>query len=348
MLPSDCTPAASGRDGPSPRCLVVDDSPEVVSEIQHQVSRLVPRAIFLPPAKDGGEALRRIRDYRPEILFLDLGMPMMSGLTTLRALAGERPARTIVLAPETRDGGRAAWEALGLGATDFLPKRGIKGRTSINMTASDLADRLRVLLGPLAAPWGDRIVRMQTRPAEPAELDALAALIVLIETRRLIATARRLSRLCVELPIPLLLDVPHPSRFTPAIAEGLDRMTRSPVRVAVSGERLAPGHIFLIPAGHHAFLRGRRGEVDLQLAPCPPRSLEAHHHRRSIRALLDPEGSTGGIALTSRPSHAAIAPAFRVAGEGRLFRLVTREDPAETTLLRTIDRLALRRTARAA
>ena len=348
MWPSSPHPLLRGRDGPTLRCLVVDEAPEIVSQIHGQVSGLLPGVILLPPARDGSEALRRVRDYRPDILFLDLDMPRMSGLTTLRALAGVRPARTIVLAPETRDGGRAAWEALGLGATDFLPKRGSGGHPMINMSDSDLEDRLRVLLGPQARPSGGRVVRVRTRPAAQSEMDSLAALVILVETRRLVATARRLSRLCGSLPIPLLLDVPHPPRFTPAIAEGLDRMTRCPVRVAVPGERLAPGHIFLVPAGRHAFLRGPRGEVDINLAPFPCRSLGALHHRRSIRALLDPEGSIGGIALTVPPSGWAIAPAQRAARRGRLFFLSTCGDRGEDPCLKMIERVALRRSARAA
>lgn len=348
MPPSFPHPLLYGRTGPPLRCLVVDEATEVVSQLHHHVSRLLPGVILLPPARDGGEALQRVRDYHPDILFLDLDMPRMSGLTTLRALAGIRPAQTVVLAPETRDGGRASWEALCLGATDFLPKRGSRGRVVINMAGPDLEDRLRRLFASRLTPSDGRVVRIRTRDAEAIEIESLAALIVLVETRRLVATARRLSRLCSELPIPLLLDVPHPARFTPAIAEGLDRVTRCPVRVAVPGERLAPGHIFLVPSGHHAFLRGRRGEVELHLAPLPGRSLTALHHRRSIRALMDPEGTAGGIALTMPPTRWDIVPARQAAAEGRLFLLSSRGDRDEAPCLRAIERVALRRVPRAA
>ncbi len=326
-------------DGSSPRCLVVDASPEIVSEIYGEISRLLPSALLLPPARGGQDAIRRVREDRPDLLFLDLEMPRMGGLTTLRAFSGVRPRRTVVLAPETRDGGRAMWEALGLGAVDYLLKHGGTERPSIGMTGVDLEERMRALLAPWTRPGTGRCVKLRTRPIAEGEMDALAALVVLVETRKLMQAARRLSRLCGELSMPILLDIPHPPRFTQAVAEGLDRMTPCPVRVAVSGERLAPGHVFLLPADRHAFLRGPRGEASLELAPPPDLSLGSIRHRRSIRALLDPEGSRGGIALTGLPSRFSFGPARQAAQRGNLFFLPLADREEDNLGLRVIERV---------
>ena len=321
MHPDPHMSSVPKSDGSQPRCLVVDASPEIASEIYGEISRLLPGAVLLPPARGGQDAIRRVREDRPDLLFLDLEMPRMGGLTTLRAFSGIRPRRTVVLAPETRDGGRAMWEALGLGAVDYLPKHGGNGRPSIGMTALDLEERMRALLEPWSKPGTCRSVKLRTRPIADGEMDALAALVVLVETRKLMQAARRLSRLCGELSIPILLDIPHPPRFTQGLAEGLDRMTPCPVRVAVPGERLAPGHVFLLPADRHAFLRGPRGEMTLELAPHPDLSLGTIRHRRSIRALLDPEGTRGGIALTGLPSRFTFGPARQAAHRGNLYFL---------------------------
>jgi two-component system, chemotaxis family, protein-glutamate methylesterase/glutaminase len=343
MWPSSSDPSRGKRGGRPPRCLVVDRSLEVVWQLQGQIARLVPGATFLPPGRDGQEALRCVRDHRPDLLFLDLEMPRMGGLTTLRALAGIRPARTVALAPETREGGRAAWEALGLGAIDFLPKREGKGRSSISLTERELEERLRVLLGFMVRTPGQHFVRLRTRAIRQGEIESLAALVVLVETRQLIKVARRLSRICGDLPIPLILDVPHPPRFTGAIAEGLDRMTCCPVRVAVSGERLAPGHIFLLPAGRHAFLRGEPGEVGLDLSPFRTRGLGTRWHRHSIRALLDPLGARCGLAIAGLPPAGLVATAHRAARAGRLLLLAPHGDQGGEPCLRSIERIGLPR-----
>jgi two-component system, chemotaxis family, protein-glutamate methylesterase/glutaminase len=341
MWPSTRNSTAWGWKGRPPRCLVVDGFPEVVSQIHTGLSRILPGVNLLPPARGGQEALERVQEDRPDLLFLDLEMPRMGGLTILRAMSGMRPPCTVVLAPETREGGRAAWEALRMGAADFLSKRGSSGRPRISLNESDLEERLRALLGLQAGSADGRAVRLRTREIRMEEIVSLAALVAIVETRRLMRAARRLSRVCVDLPIPLLLDVPHPPRFTRSIVEGLNRMTPCPVRVAVSGERLAPGHVFLLPAGHHARLKGSPGEVELELVSLLPRQIGMGRHRRSILSLLDPGAAPAGIVLVDRPARRICVPARRAAAQGRLYLLSSGGEGEGATGLRKIERIGV-------
>ena len=303
------------------RCLVVDDAPHIVRELQDALRRLLAAVEFLPVAQDGLEALRRIRDHSPDLLLLDLAMPRMDGLTTLRALGGRCAAKTIAIAPESLEGGRAAWEALTLGARDFIVKRTIR-RSGVEVETCDPIDeRLRDVIEPLVGPSSDPIVAFEESAIEEEQVARLPALVFLLETRHLGQIAHFLSRHGTRLHLPIVLQVPHPPRFTRAFREGLDRVATMPVRIAVAGERLAPGQAVLVPGGQLGELTGGPGNLRLKLSPIPSHRSRMRRRTAMLHALLGSQAAQTGVAVADRLPTEGLEVAGKAVAEHRLLRL---------------------------
>lgn len=314
------------------RCLVADDSTEVVARLSDCLKRQLPDSVLLPPAHDGHQALRRIRDYSPDLLLLDLEMPQMDGLTTLRALSGKLPTRTVVLAPETLEGGRAAWAALRLGAHDFLSKRRIRGIGAVTETIDRLDERLQEVVAPLLSPALDERISYRGDETSDDEIEELAALVFLVETRHLVRAASFLACREDPFPVPIVLQVPHPARFTRAIQEGLDRIITMPVRTAVTDEYLAPGQVVLVPGGYEASLRGEGFESRLRLVPVSNKGSLAARRAASIREFLRSSEAPIGLVLSGPLPDTTLNTARRSASDRRLFFLSERPGIGETAV----------------
>ena len=223
----------------------------------------------------------------------------MDGLTTLRALAPPRP-RAVVLAPDTLEGGRAAWDALRMGARDLLSKRTLRFARGDREASRICESALRGVLFPCLPRPAPRIA-LRGRPAAPGELSDRSLLFLLVETGRLLLAARLLRHHAQAIACPVLLEVVCPPRVTRAFCEGLDRMAGLPVRVAVRDERPAPRQILLVPGGWRARIARRDGPIRLDLERTGwPGDAEAIR-RRTLRHLLDPESSDLAVAI-SRPA----------------------------------------------
>lgn len=113
-------PAAGPAAGPI-RVLVVDDSATVRAVLRRHLEA-DPRCVVVGVARDGVEALAQVRALRPDVVTLDVEMPRMDGLATLRRLMADDPLPVVMVSSLTSDGAAATIEALEVGAVDFYAK----------------------------------------------------------------------------------------------------------------------------------------------------------------------------------------------------------------------------------
>jgi chemotaxis response regulator CheB len=297
------------------RWMLADCTPGAEAAVTAMVRGLLPQAEPVPIAREGNEALARIRAFRPDLLILDLELPRMDGLTLLRALGSHRPPATLVLAPSTREGGRAAWEALVLGAKDVLPRSWCaeEGRWAASLRRS-----LRGL--PQAAARGSSVrVRARRVPADGwASLDALVFAVPMAD---LPAAARAWRRIPQAPGLPVLFVTPHPPRYARALREGMDRLLPGPVRLATDRERLAPG-VMLVPMYSGLRLEPSGGAVILRLDGVERARGRGSDARAALLSGLDGSGAPRiGVVLSTPPPAAARLWGLRAAASGRLFRL---------------------------
>jgi hypothetical protein len=216
------------------------------------------------------------------------------------------------------EGGRAAWEALSLGATDLLPRRWLR-------TADGHACAVRAFHrlegGRAFGSIGCVIAR--SRPLRVEDAESLSALAFWAGMADLPAAARALALLGAPKLPPVLFLTPHPSRFARALREGLDRLLPGPVRVAADGEHLAPGQAFLVPPD--ASPRLERTQGGLVVRYMPPAIEEGARQREPrgslLEILLEREELGAGVVLTSAPPAPLREIAARASASGRLYRL---------------------------
>jgi two-component system KDP operon response regulator KdpE len=158
------------------RILVVDDEPQIRRIMR---TTLTGAGYEVDDAKTGEEALAKVRDYRPDLVLLDINMPGMGGLAACRAIRADPNLAIVMLTVHNTEAAKV--EALDAGADDFVTKpfstpellariRAVLRRVSV---AQSLTTRLSV--GGLAIDFGARTVTQgsATTHLTPKELDLL-------------------------------------------------------------------------------------------------------------------------------------------------------------------------------
>jgi two-component system, chemotaxis family, protein-glutamate methylesterase/glutaminase len=239
------------------RVFVVDDS----AFARRAISRVLatdPGIKVVGEAANGTEALVRVPAARPDVVTLDLAMPGMDGLATLRALLARDPGlRVLMLSVHTRDGAEATLEALTAGAVDFVDKSRF-GLMEFDGLGRELRERITALaLGRSersgrradGVGGGDRRPPASAGPSSerlPLELCVLGA-----STGGPAAIQVVLEALPAEFPLPIAIVQHMPPGFTGPFARRLDQRCRLHVREAEDGDRLEPGLVLIAPAGTH-------------------------------------------------------------------------------------------------
>jgi two-component system chemotaxis response regulator CheB len=296
------------------RVLVVDDSAMVRRVIQQALSGLDGITV-VGTASNGQEALTQVQVLAPDLVTLDIEMPVMDGIETMRALRRTHPRLPVIMfSTLTERGARATFDALAAGARDYVtkPTNSSGLAESIATIRHELGTRIRALCTPivpaLTAPAavrsfpasGTATVAPTSRPS-----GAVHVLVVGASTGGPDALATVLSALPATLPVPVLVVQHMPPVVTTMLAERLNRTAALNVREAADGEPVRPGTVYIAPGNHHLQVRkhGTSITVALDQGPqenyCRPavdvlfRSVAAAYGPHTLALVLTGMGSDG-------------------------------------------------------
>jgi two-component system chemotaxis response regulator CheB len=250
--------------------LVVDDS-VVIRRMVASVLDDDPEIEVVGTAANGRIALDKLPQLRPDIVILDVEMPVMDGLATLRALRLTHPQLPVVMfSTLTERGAAATLDALTAGATDYVTKPSHVGsiNASIDRVRSELIPKIKALVGATRDKTSAR-----TRPApptHPVRQDRVDIIAVGCSTGGPDALTAIVADLPADLSAPIVVVQHMPPLFTRMFAERLDRSCPLLVREAADGLRVEPGQILVAPGDHHLMLRRRGVDVVAQLTKEPP------------------------------------------------------------------------------
>lgn len=293
--------------GPA-RVLLVDDSAFVRRATERMLAPM-PGVVVAGAARDGEEALRLVRELRPDLVILDVDMPRVDGLAALERIMREAPTPVLVLSSHTRDGAEVTLRALEAGAVDFLDKTGAGTTMDIHGLAPLLREKVRAALGARTAlPAAEPIVDVGTGarvspPAEPGRLEVVA---IGASTGGPRALGEVIPRLPAGLAAGIVVAQHMPPGFTETLAERLDRRSALRVTEAADGDAVAPGTVLIAPGGSQMrVVRDGGGGLRVRVG-----GDEGLLHRPSVDVLLSSAASvTGprcaGVVLTGMGSDGA-------------------------------------------
>lgn len=256
------------------RVLVVDDSAVIRSVLTTTLAAEAGIAVA-GTAADGRQALERVAADTPDIVLLDVEMPVMDGITALRELRRLRPRLPVVMFSSlTERGAKAAIDALVSGANDYVakPKAGTPDEVAACIRA-ELVPKIRQLVPRAASPVADgagAIAPPSAAPPVRRQPREVAAVVVAVSTGGPNALAGFLPGFAATAGVPVLVVQHMPPMFTAHLAERLARICGIDVREATDGEVLRPGRVLLAPGGRHMkVVRGEAG-VAVALSDDPP------------------------------------------------------------------------------
>lgn len=231
------------------RVLLVDDS-ALIRDIIRDILESEPDIQVVGEAANGKEAIAKVAELKPDIVTMDIEMPIMGGLEAIERIIAEHPVPILVVTALT--GVRTAFTAVSKGALDVIEKPDV---TLINM--QNLIKRIRRLATVDVAA---HLRAMKRQPKTSADAVTLPTPKGMTNKGRIVAIAAStggphaihniLSQLSASFPVPIVITQHIADGFTKGMVDWLNAVTQLKVRVATHGDMLAAGNVYVNPAEH--------------------------------------------------------------------------------------------------
>jgi len=271
------------------RILVVDDS-VVIRKLLCDILSNDPELEVIASAGDGRIALAKIAQLHPDLVTLDIEMPVMNGLETLVQIRKSNPKLPVIMfSTLTERGAAATLDALSAGASDYATKPSLAGSPVVAIEAiqAELIPKIKALCLATPAklktqPPPRPAAIVQPRLKQPIEIVAIGT-----STGGPNALAEVLPRIPQDFPVPIVVVQHMPPIFTHLLAERLGRQSKIPVAEGRAGIDLTAGQAWIAPGNFHMTVTRAGLHWRLDLNQEPPR----HSCRPAVDVLF---GSVAG------------------------------------------------------
>ncbi len=242
------------------RVLVVDDT-IVYRKSVSDIIQEIPGVELAGVAHNGKIALDKIASLKPDLLTLDIEMPVMNGIEVLAELKKKHPRiGAVMLSTLTADGSEMTMKALELGAFDFILKPQsrnlVEGKKEIRRLLEPILDAyaksrsgLQIRPTALFKPAPAVAVRRPVRSAVPVRRTKSEIVTIGISTGGPNALNLMLPKLPGDLNVPVLIVQHMPPVFTKSLASSLDKKCSLRVKEAEDREPLCPNVVYIAPGG---------------------------------------------------------------------------------------------------
>ena len=266
------------------RVLVVDDS-ALMRKLIPLILERDPDIEVIGTAMDGAFALRKIAELHPDVVTLDLEMPRMDGIETLRSIMRDTPLPVIVFSSHSEEGAYSTFKALALGAIDFLAKPKDAAGGHLDPAALQLIEKIKVAKRagvPKALPKLEPELPAPRKNHSRVAFPPNRIIAIGISTGGPNALQYLLSQIPGDFPATFVIVQHMPEGFTDMFARRLNECCALEVQEAKSGDLLLAGRALICPGNRHIMVRRMpRGEM-VVLSDGPP----INGHRPSVDVLF--------------------------------------------------------------
>ena len=288
------------------KVLIVDDS-ALMRKALKEIIMTDPRLEVVGTARDGQDALEKVNDLRPDVVTMDINMPVMDGLTSMQYILSEHPEIPVLMVSSlTAEGALATFEALELGAFDYVTKPSGTVSSDIHVVGREIIQNVKLAYKSVnKKSIRDRIERRsraytQTKatPAKKSELlksKELSKIVVIgISTGGPGTLMEVLPMLPEDLKAAVIIVQHMPPTFTSSFAKRLNDACRIPIKEAEAGDILQNGRGYLAPGGYQMVVRGENGTIRL---PSTPKTVFMPSVNITMEAILDTYGGENVIGV---------------------------------------------------
>lgn len=280
------------------KILVVDDSAfmrKVITDMLNSVDSIQ----VIDTARNGAEGIEKAKRLKPDIITLDVEMPIMDGLTALKELMELRPVpKVIMLSSLTYEGAEATMKALDLGALDFVTK---PTSSIVNFKVEAIREELVKKITDLAMSKQKSLVANKiftepksiSKPKTPVEAgkNQLKYIIAIgTSTGGPRALQEVVPYLPQDIPAAVVIVQHMPPGFTKSLAARLDNLSKINVKEAEDGDILKAGWAYLAPGDFHMLINSSPLEgYRISINQDPP----VTGHRPSVNAMMESVADCG-------------------------------------------------------
>lgn len=270
-----------------------------------------PEIAVVGEVTDGRQAVDETKRLKPDLVILDVMMPVMDGLDAVREIMADCPTPILVLSANVdRNASRNAFEAIELGALDVMAKPKGFGTHAFETIAQTLRDKVKSLARIRVMHHYRRPSKVAATRVAPKSASCLDRTLLAIGAST--GGPKSIMHLLQNLPrkpVPVVIVQHISNGFAEGFADWLDKECSWTVRVAAAGDKLMPGVVLIAPCRQH--MEVQNGRIRLTDAPpensCRPsvdvlfRSLVRNGFGSKIAAILltgmGSDGANGLLAL---------------------------------------------------
>ncbi len=271
------------------KVLIVDDSAfmrKVLSDIIDSEDSLS----VIGTATDGKDALDKIAELDPDIITLDVEMPIMDGINCLKEIMQRFPKPVIMLSSGTEHGAELTIRALDEGAVDFIAKPKNIFEIKNEKKKNEIIEKINI-----AKNIKFNSFKCKSRDCDESHVVKSSKVLKYIiavgtSTGGPKALQSVIPFLPGDIPAAVLIVQHMPPGFTNSLAERLDSKSELVVKEATHKERILAGHVYIAPGDSHMLIEtASNGDIMINLDKSPPVS----GHRPSVDVMMESLSSTG-------------------------------------------------------
>ncbi len=279
------------------RVLIADDS-AFMRKVLSDLFASRPDFEVAGTAINGVDAVAKVKQLKPDVLTLDVNMPVMNGLEALKIIMRESPLPVVMLSSMTDAGSEETIKALELGAVEFVSKPG-GSICTIDSISDEIINKCYMAVKANIKSQFTSLPKMEppkaaaSQPAWRQEVFSPSGGFGLAASHKLIAIGTStggpkalqhiIPRLPANLPCGVVVVQHMPAGFTQSLARRLNELSKVTVKEAENGEPVKPGHVYIAPGNYHMRVRKSLSETLITLDQSPP----IGNHRPSVNPLFE-------------------------------------------------------------